>query len=67
MKKCTLSVDRVYDDDLPENERRPACVVAWPTSAWPFGGTDVTDSELAIAIRERVGFQLTPKGGYPTR
>jgi sulfite dehydrogenase (quinone) subunit SoeB len=36
MKKCTLCVDRIYDDALPPEERKPACVMACPTSARLF-------------------------------
>ena len=32
MKKCTLCIDRITDMRLPERERRPACVMACPTS-----------------------------------
>jgi len=28
MKKCTLCVDRIYDQNLPEAQRKPACVLA---------------------------------------
>jgi Fe-S-cluster-containing dehydrogenase component len=63
MKKCTLCVDRIYDDDLPQNERLPACVMACPTSARLFGDVNDPDSEAAIAIRERGGYQLMPEWG----
>ena len=33
MKKCTLCVDRIHDERLPEAERQPACVLACPTHA----------------------------------
>ena len=33
MKKCTLCVDRIYDELLPPEERQPACVLACPTHA----------------------------------
>ena len=33
MKKCTLCVDRINDERLPEEERQPACVLACPTHA----------------------------------
>ena len=36
MKKCTLCVDRIYDENLPEADRIPACVAACPTSARHF-------------------------------
>jgi len=31
MKKCTLCVDRIYNDSIPEAQRQPACVQACPT------------------------------------
>ena len=41
MTKCTLCVDRIYDDKLAEADRKPACVKACPTGARLFG--DVKD------------------------
>ena len=49
MKKCTLCVDRIYNMDLPENERKPVCVMACPTSARIFG-----DEIGRASCRERV-------------
>ena len=40
MKKCTLCVDRIYDEQLPESERQPACVLTCPTSSRVFGDFD---------------------------
>ena len=37
MKKCTLCVDRIYNDKLDEIDRQPACVQACPTCARHFG------------------------------
>ena len=37
MKKCTLCVDRIYDQALPEDERQPACVLTCPTHSRVFG------------------------------
>ena len=37
MKKCTLCVDRIYNENLPEEDRVPACVRACPTGARHFG------------------------------
>ena len=37
MKKCTLCVDRIYNENLPEEDRVPACVAACPTGARHFG------------------------------
>ena len=47
MKKCTLCVDRIYDESLPEEERQPACVLACPTHARHFGDFDDPQSEVS--------------------
>jgi len=51
MKKCTLCVDRIYDEALPEAERKPACVLACPTNARLFGDVHDADSEVSEMIR----------------
>lgn len=61
MKKCTLCVDRIYDEKLPEEERKPACVMACPTNARFFGDINDPESEIAIAIQEKEGYQLMPE------
>ena len=63
MKKCTLCIDRVTDNSLPESERKPACVLACPTSARIFGDVHDPESEASIAIRENGGYQLMPEWG----
>jgi Fe-S-cluster-containing dehydrogenase component len=63
MKKCTLCVDRIYDALLPAADRRPACVMACPTSARLFGDVHDPESEVSKAIRERGGYQLMPEWG----
>jgi len=63
MKKCTLCVDRIYDQTLPEAERKPACVLACPTSARLFGDVHDPNSEVSITIREQGGYQLMPEWG----
>jgi sulfite dehydrogenase (quinone) subunit SoeB len=63
MKKCTLCVDRIYDERLPRGERKPACVMACPTSARLFGDIHDPESEVASAISERGGYQLMPEWG----
>ena len=37
MQKCTLCVDRIYNETLPEADREPACVRTCPTGARHFG------------------------------
>jgi Fe-S-cluster-containing dehydrogenase component len=63
MTKCTLCVDRIYDASLPERERKPACVLACPTSARLFGDIHDPDSVVATAIRENAGYALMPEWG----
>ena len=61
MKKCTLCVDRIYDLGLPEADRKPACVMACPTSARIFGDIHDPQSEASRAIAERGGYALMPE------
>jgi Fe-S-cluster-containing dehydrogenase component len=63
MKKCTLCVDRIHDEKLPEAERKPACVLACPTSARIFGDIHDPESEASRAIREQGGYALMPEWG----
>jgi Fe-S-cluster-containing dehydrogenase component len=53
MKKCTLCVDRIYDELLPVADRQPACVLACPTSARMFGDFENPQSEVAKAAAAR--------------
>ena len=64
MKKCTLCVDRIYDEELPEQERQPACVLTCPTHARFFGDFDDPDSEVSRLVRERGGQQSMSELGY---
>ena len=64
MKKCTLCVDRIYNDNLPESERQPACVQACPTRARHFGDLGDPDSEVSKLVAERGGVALMPELGY---
>ncbi len=64
MKKCTLCVDRIYDEAIPIEERQPACVLTCPAHARMFGDFDDPDSAVSRAVREREGYQLLPELGY---
>lgn len=64
MKKCTLCVDRIYDETLAEAERQPACVLACPTHARFFGDFDDPDSAVAKMTAKRGGFGLLEELGY---
>jgi Fe-S-cluster-containing dehydrogenase component len=61
MTKCTLCVDRIYDERLSERDRQPACVLACPTSARLFGDVNDPTSTVSIAINEHGGYELMPE------
>jgi Fe-S-cluster-containing dehydrogenase component len=64
MKKCTLCVDRIYNETLDESERVPACVSACPTGARHFGDLADPDSAVSRLSAERGGYDLMPETGY---
>ena len=64
MKKCTLCIDRIYNENLPEEERVPACVATCPTSARHFGDLGDPDSEVSRLAARRGGYDLMPEMGY---
>ena len=64
MKKCTLCVDRIYNDKLEEVDRQPACVQACPTKARHFGDLGDPDSKVSKLVAERGGVALMPELGY---
>lgn len=64
MKKCTLCVDRIYNENLAESERVPACVSVCPVSARHFGDFADPDSEVSRLVADRDGRPLMPELGY---
>ncbi len=64
MKKCTLCVDRIYDQALPEAERQPACVLACPTHARHFGDFADPGSKVSKLVAERGTLNMLPTLGY---
>ena len=64
MKKCTLCVDRIYDEALPLAERQPACVLTCPTNSRVFGDFDDPESAVSKLTRERDGRGLLSELGY---
>ena len=64
MKKCTLCVDRIYNDTIPEQDRVPACVRACPTGARAFGDLGDPDSAVSQSVADRGGFNLMDEFGY---
>ncbi|MDD5364120.1 MAG: 4Fe-4S dicluster domain-containing protein [Gallionellaceae bacterium] len=63
MKKCTLCVDRIYDLSIPEDRRKPACVISCPTSARLYGDIHDPNSVVSRAIMASGGYQLMPEWG----
>ena len=64
MKKCTLCIDKIYNDNLPEADRVPACVATCPAKARHFGDFADPASNVSTLVRERGGFDLMPETGY---
>ena len=64
MKKCTLCVDRIYNDKLDAADRQPACVQACPTKARHFGDLADPQSNVSLLVADRGGVALMPELGY---
>ena len=63
MKKCTLCVDRIYNENLPEQDREPACVRTCPSGARHFGDLGDPDSPVSQLVAQRDGIDLMPELG----
>jgi Fe-S-cluster-containing dehydrogenase component len=63
MKKCTLCVDRIYNENLDAAARVPACVAACPTGARSFGDLGDPASGVSALVRARGGYDLMPEQG----
>ncbi len=64
MRKCTLCVDRIYDERLPEADRQPACVLACPAHARHFGDYDDPESAVSKVSKGRSLPPMLEKLGY---
>jgi Fe-S-cluster-containing dehydrogenase component len=64
MKKCTLCIDRIYNETIPVEERQPACVNACPAHARHFGDLADPESQVSRLVAERGGMDLMPEMGY---
>jgi sulfite dehydrogenase (quinone) subunit SoeB len=63
MKKCTLCVDRIYNENLPQEDREPACVRTCPTGARHFGDLGDPNSAVSLLVADRGGYDLMPRMG----
>ena len=64
MKKCTLCVDKIYNENLEEVDRVPACVATCPVSARHFGDLGDSDSDVSRLVAARAGYDLMPEMNY---
>ena len=64
MKKCTLCIDRIYNENLDVADRVPACVATCPTQARHFGDLGDPNSAVSRLVAERGGYDLMPEQGY---
>ena len=64
MKKCTLCVDRIYNETFEPEDRVPACVKACPTGARHFGDLGDPESDVSKLVAQREGFDLLPEMGF---
>ncbi|MEK9725880.1 MAG: 4Fe-4S dicluster domain-containing protein, partial [Rhodospirillaceae bacterium] len=64
MKKCTLCIDRIYNDNLAPADRVPACVATCPAGARHYGDLGDPDSEVSQLVSERGGYDLMADMGY---
>jgi sulfite dehydrogenase (quinone) subunit SoeB len=64
MKKCTLCIDRIYNDKLEEAERVPACVSVCPVNARHFGDLGNPASAVSRLVAERGSVDLLPELDY---
>ncbi len=63
MKKCTLCVDKIYNETLPPESRVPACVSTCPAGARSFGDLGDPESEVSKLVAARDGYALMPEQG----
>ena len=64
MKKCTLCIDRIYNERLDEQDRVPACVSTCPAHARHFGDLGDPGSDVSKLVAARGGVELMPELGY---
>ncbi|MBF0333099.1 MAG: 4Fe-4S dicluster domain-containing protein [Alphaproteobacteria bacterium] len=64
MKKCTLCIDRIYNEHLESHDRVPACVATCPARARHFGDFADPLSNVSKLVLDRGGYDLMPEIGY---
>jgi Fe-S-cluster-containing dehydrogenase component len=61
MKKCTLCIDRIYNENLETVARVPACVATCPANARHYGDLADPHSEVSKLVAARGGYDLMPE------
>ena len=61
MKKCTLCVDRIYNENIEPVDRIPSCVRTCPAGARHFGDLGDPDSAVSQMVAARDGVDLMPE------
>ena len=64
MKKCTLCIDKIYNANLDEIDRVPACVATCPAGARSFGDLGDPNSDVSRLVEDRGGYDLMPELDY---
>ena len=64
MKKCTLCIDKIYNENLDEIDRVPACVATCPAGARSFGDLGDPNSDVSRLVEDRGGYDLMPELDY---
>lgn len=64
MKKCTLCIDRIYNEALAVEDRVPACVATCPVGARHFGDLGDPESDVSKLVQSRGGYAPMPELGY---
>jgi Fe-S-cluster-containing dehydrogenase component len=64
MKKCTLCIDRIYNENLDVEDRIPACVSTCPAKARHFGDLGDPNSDVSRLVEARGGVELMPELDY---
>ena len=64
MKKCTLCIDRIYNENRGSQARLPSFVACRPVAARHFGDLGDPESDVSKLVAERDGTDLMPGLGY---
>ena len=64
MKKCTLCIDRIYNEAFVVEDRVPACVATCPVGARHFGDLGDPDSDVSKLVEARGGYAPMPELDY---